>query len=315
MHEAPPADPSGSGPAAGPVPRVSIGVPVHNGSVYLGECLASLLAQDFEDFEIIVSDNGSTDGTQAICRAFAARDARIRYLRHPENRGAAWNFSRLPRLARGEYFRWHCHDDTCDPTQLGTCVRALDAAPDSVVLVYTGTTLIDGDGRVIRQQGEGLDTVGKPPHARCAQIASHLGYSNVLYGLARRRALLRTGLLGTYANADYVLISELGLLGEFRELPGHQFRRRVHSGMSRRANTTQEDVAAWFDTANRGHRVYFPELRMLRELNAAVMRAPLGWPEKLLTLWTVPRHWVRRRRWLIARELLAPMVPRFRRYA
>src|SRR5687767_14896710 len=85
-------------------PGVSVGVPVYNGEDYLAECLESLLKQSFEDFELILSDNGSTDATEQICREYAARDARIRYLREPENRGGSWNFNRLPRLARGEYF-------------------------------------------------------------------------------------------------------------------------------------------------------------------------------------------------------------------
>ena len=118
-----------------------------------------------------LSDNGSTDGTEAICREFAARDARIRYLREPENRGGAWNFNRLPHLARGEYFRWKCHDDPCDPTHLRTCVEALDTPPPSVILALTGTTFIDEHGNVIRRTAEDLDTRGMSPHARYAHVA------------------------------------------------------------------------------------------------------------------------------------------------
>src|SRR6185295_20414870 len=101
-------------------PRVSIGLPVFNGEQLLRQAVDSLLAQTFSDFELVISDNGSTDGTEAICREYAARDSRIRYLREPENRGGSWNFSRLPPLARGEYFRWSCHDDICEPTHLRT---------------------------------------------------------------------------------------------------------------------------------------------------------------------------------------------------
>jgi len=74
---------------------------VYNGEAYLRECLEALLAQDFEDYELIISDNGSKDGTEEICQGFAAHDSRIHYLREPENRGASWNFNRLPHLARG----------------------------------------------------------------------------------------------------------------------------------------------------------------------------------------------------------------------
>jgi hypothetical protein len=140
-------------------------------------------------------------------------------------------------------------------------------------------------------------------------------YSNALFGLFRRQALLRTRLHAPYANSDYVLFGELALLGEFQELPGHLFRRRMHSGMSRRANTTQEQVAVWFDTSKAGRRFYFPELSMIRDQIGAVRRAPIGAWEKLRSLWVIPRFWIRRRWRYISREFLAPIVPRFRRYS
>jgi glycosyltransferase involved in cell wall biosynthesis len=296
------------------LPRVSVGVPVYNGQNYLGECLESLLKQDFEDFELIVSDNGSTDGTEEICRYYAARDARIRYLREPENRGGSWNFNRLPHLARGEYFRWNCHDDICAPTHLRTCVEALDRADPSVVLALTGTAFIDEHGGVTRRTEENLDTRGMSPHARYAHVARTVRYLNSIFGLVRREVMVSTP-LRAYANSDYVLLGELALLGEFQELPGHLFHRRMHSGMSRRANITQEEVAVWFDTSRSGRRFYFPELSMIRDHFGAVLRAPIGSLEKLLCFWVIPRFWIRRRWRYIGKELLAPLVPRFRRYS
>jgi hypothetical protein len=112
-----------------------------------------------------------------------------------------------------------------------------------------------------------------------------------------------------------VLFGELALLGEFQELPGHLFHRRMHGQMSRKANTTQEQVAVWFDTSLAGRRFYFPELSMIRDQFGAVRRAPIGALEKLRALWVVPRIWMRRRWRYIARELLAPLLPRFRRYS
>jgi glycosyltransferase involved in cell wall biosynthesis len=309
------ASPSPALARAARIPRVSVGLPVYNGQDYLRECLESLLAQDYRDFELIISDNGSTDATEEICRKYAEQDARIRYLREPTNRGGSWNFSRLPQLARGEYFRWSCHDDTCDPAHLRTCVEALDRAAPSVILVLTGTAFIDEHGAVLRRVEEQLDTRGMPPHARYAHVSRRIRYSNALFGLFRREPLLATRLHAAYANSDYVLFGELALLGEFQELPGHLFHRRMHGQMSRKANTTQEQVAVWFDTSLAGRRFYFPELSMIRDQLGAVRRAPIGALEKLRALWVVPRIWMRRRWRYIARELLAPLVPRFRRYS
>ncbi|MCT7961886.1 glycosyltransferase family 2 protein [Laspinema sp. D1] len=93
-------------------PKVSIGMPVYNGEPFIREALDSLLAQTFTDFELIISDNASTDGTEAICQEYAAKDKRIRYIRQTENRGAAANFQFVLDEAVGEYFMWAAHDDT-----------------------------------------------------------------------------------------------------------------------------------------------------------------------------------------------------------
>ena len=76
-----------------PTPRVSIGLPVYNGDNFVGQAIESLLAQTYEDIELIVSDNASTDGTEDICRTFAAQDERVRYFRNAENIGLVRNYN------------------------------------------------------------------------------------------------------------------------------------------------------------------------------------------------------------------------------
>lgn len=97
-------------PNAAP-PRVSIGMPVYNGELFIRKAVESVLTQSFGDFELIISDNASTDGTEGICRAYAIADPRIRYYRQPENLGAKNNFSAVLGLAQGDYFSWLAHDD------------------------------------------------------------------------------------------------------------------------------------------------------------------------------------------------------------
>ncbi|MCB0187328.1 MAG: glycosyltransferase family 2 protein, partial [Caldilineaceae bacterium] len=123
-------------------PRVSIGLAVYNGEPYLADAIRSILSQSFTNFELIISDNASTDRTAAICQEFAARDSRIRYSRNATNIGGANNENRTFRLARGEYFRWAAHDDICAPELLEKSVAVLDQNPD-VVLCYSMTTEID----------------------------------------------------------------------------------------------------------------------------------------------------------------------------
>src|SRR5690242_6344650 len=96
-------------------PKVSIGLPVYNGERFLAEAIDSVLAQTFTDFELIISDNASTDRTPEICKAYAEKDSRIRYYRNEENQGASWNFNRVFELSRGMCFQWLAHDDYIAP--------------------------------------------------------------------------------------------------------------------------------------------------------------------------------------------------------
>jgi glycosyltransferase involved in cell wall biosynthesis len=123
-------------------PRVTIGLPVYNGARYLADAIDSLLLQSFSDFELIISDNASTDETGAICQAYAARDARIRYVRQPENIGAIGNFAYVLDQAVGDFFMWATHDDRRDPHFLEFALQVFDAAPETG-LVFCDMTVTD----------------------------------------------------------------------------------------------------------------------------------------------------------------------------
>lgn len=130
-------------------PRVSIGLPVWNGEQFLPEALDSLLGQSFEDFELIVADNASTDRTEAICRDYAGRDRRIRYYRNGRNIGLQANTQKVLDLATAPYFMWACHDDVWDRSYLAKMVHQLDHE-DSTVLAASNAASIDENGRVRR---------------------------------------------------------------------------------------------------------------------------------------------------------------------
>ena len=146
--------------------RVSMGMPVYNGERYVAEAIESVLQQTFGDFELVISDNGSTDSTRSICEGYAARDPRVRYFRSDANRGATWNFNRVVELSRGEYFRWAAHDDRIRPEYLERCVAVLDADPEAV-LCYTQVEIIDAAGasRGVYQD-QALDTAAPPDASR-----------------------------------------------------------------------------------------------------------------------------------------------------
>jgi glycosyltransferase involved in cell wall biosynthesis len=118
--------------SAPPQPRVSFGIPVRNGGSFLGRALDSLLAQDFDDFEIVVCDNASTDKTPEVMQRYAERDPRVRCILNEEDIGQIENFNRVYELSRGEFFRWMGADDWLEPAYARKCVAVLDTRPDAV---------------------------------------------------------------------------------------------------------------------------------------------------------------------------------------
>lgn len=120
-------------------PTVSIGMPVYNGEKYIRDALDSLLAQTYTDFELIISDNASTDSTEQICREYATRDARIRYVRQPKNRGAAANFKFVLDEAVGEFFMWAAYDDLWKPSFISNAIIAMN--DESIGFAFPSTIL------------------------------------------------------------------------------------------------------------------------------------------------------------------------------
>lgn len=196
------------------MPRVSIGIPVYNAERFLARALDSLLAQDYKDFELIISDNASTDGTPAICRQYAASDPRIRYSCNAANIGAAANFNRVFSLSRGEYFAWAAYDDSWAPSFLRRCIAALDARADAV-LAHTWVRVEDFDGNELPQQARDfLDERASLVERFRACVQDHWAPLAV-YGLMRASALRQTRLLKPFMGSDAVLLAELSMHGRF----------------------------------------------------------------------------------------------------
>ncbi len=271
-------------------PRVSIGLPVYNGERYLAEALDSIVSQTYADFELIISDNTSTDGTEDICREYASRDERISYHRSDVNRGAAWNYNRVFELSRGEYFKWASHDDRCAPTFLERCVAALDSAPD-VVVSFPRTTVIDAEGGTIDMEEDDLPLDSPDIVRRFAACLNPMKLChNVIFGLIRRDILAGTRLIGTYLASDRSLVAELSLYGPFEELPERLFFRRKHGG---NIGISLKDLQFYRPGVRR--RYVMPEWRLFLEFLQSIRRAPLGAPEKVRLARTVMRWAVERR--------------------
>ena len=270
-------------------PLVSLGVPVFNGERHLGASIAALRAQTFGDLEIIISDNGSTDATEAICRDAAAADDRIRYVRHDVNRGAAFNYNYVFFASRGTYFAWTAHDDLRHPRNVERCLAEFQSAPGSVVVSATQALFIDDMGAVIRHDTDHNVYEGDRPHRRLGSMLATVNRVNNLFGLIRADVLERTGLIGPFEAADYVLLAELALHGEVRVVPEQLFSRRLHDGASRAAQVSRADVAHWFDVSAKAP-VLSPRQRLMIEYFRAVDRARLPPGERLVASAMIPMH-------------------------
>lgn len=213
-------------------PKISIGLPVFNGQRYLRESVDSLLAQTFEDFELILCDNASTDDTPNICREYAERDPRVRYHRNATNIGAIPNFNAVFEQSRGTYFKWAAADDRHAPQFLEKTAAILDADL-SVVLAYGKTVLIDEAGQQIDSRPVNLtDAIDSPkPHARF-RAALREEFCTPMFGLIRADVLQRTGLHRNFYSSDKVLIAELSLHGHFSRVDDFLFYRRCHQEQS-----------------------------------------------------------------------------------
>ena len=256
-------------------PTLSIGLPVYNGEHFLAEALNALLAQTYRDFELIISDNASTDRTADICREYAARDGRIRYVRQPVNIGAAPNHNALVLLARGRYFKWASHDDLYAPTLLQRCVEVLETDPEPV-LVHAGDAIIDDRGEIVRTEPYPLDTANPRPSARLRSLLYVPG-GNDFYGVIRTDVLRRVDPHGSYYNADRTLVASLCLQGPFYQVPEVLYFRRDHPDRGTRASGRRARAAV-LDPV-RWNRWRHPMIRMYLEYVLgyvnAIRQAPL----------------------------------------
>ena len=179
---------------------VSIGMPVFNGARYIRPALDSLLAQSYENFELNISDNASTDGTEEICRSYLAKDNRVRYHRNPRNFGLMENWHRVLQLASGEYFMWAACDDCWSDNYIGTLLECLAGCPHAILAA--GKTLYiedSGDSRNVDPPDDAPARYSADNLSRAKQLLQQHAHG-WLHGLFRRHSLLR--LAPTFFAAD-----------------------------------------------------------------------------------------------------------------
>ena len=210
-------------------PTLSIGMPVYNGARWLKESVGCLLAQSFDDFELVIADNASTDDTETICRHLAENDRRIRYHRNSTNIGVFQNYDRVFHLSSSRYFKWASCNDICLDGFLEKCVAVLEARPD-VVLAYPKAILIfapPGEEEYAQEYDDNLNLEHDRPSSRFREYLNREKINNVMNGVMRTDALRHTALNRPLPGSDISMIAELSLRGKFVEIPDRLFVRRM----------------------------------------------------------------------------------------
>jgi glycosyltransferase involved in cell wall biosynthesis len=259
------------------VPRLTVGLPVYNGEKYLAESLDALLGQSYGDFELIISDNASTDSTEEICRQYLAKDSRLSYVRQPVNLGATPNHNYVFEQSHSELFKWASYDDLYGKHLLERCIEALDDDP-YLVLAHAYQAIIDTAGDIVLEVEYPLDTAN--PHApnRFRSLLFDVGGDD-FYGVMRSDILRRTPLNGSYHHSDRTIVAELSLYGRFHQVPEQLFFRRDHPDRAERAMPTMRARSANMEP-RRASRLLHPTVRLLGEyvkgFVGGIRRAPLS---------------------------------------
>jgi glycosyltransferase involved in cell wall biosynthesis len=278
-------------------PRVSIGIPVFNGERFLAQTLDGLLKQTFDDLEIIVSDNASTDSTPQLLAEYAARDPRVRVHRFEVNQGPAANYNKVAELARGEYFMWAAADDLHAATFVEAGVRQLDADP-STVLAYADTRIIDefGETKFDYDYQPDIDSASAAERLDVLLNVDHHRHGAFeIFGLMRTASLRAALPQGAYARSDSVMLVRMALRGRFVRHREPLFLNRDHGSRSVRSTPTRSfhgrgllvrkigtgpiPADEWWDASRRNHMVW-PEWRLLAEYRRALRAVDLAPAER-----------------------------------
>lgn len=197
-------------------PLATIGIPSYNRRRSLERSLQTALGQDYDNFEVLVCDNASTDGTQEFVENHLKKDSRLRYIRHPENKGPLFNFKSALESARGVYFLWLGSDDRIDPNYLKHCIAHLQRNPDHVLVsgrihYYKGGKFLFEEPQVnIHQAGI---------HGRVAEFYRSIGCNGVTYGVGQKSDFLRIPFTQSMG-WDWLFVAGLAGLGKIQSVDG-----------------------------------------------------------------------------------------------
>ncbi len=270
---------------------------MYNGENFLEESLKCNLAQSYDNFELIISDNASTDETEAICRDYAASDERIRYVRNNVNIGAAQNYNELFRLSRGDYFRWSNADDLVDPALIERTLPILKERGD-VAIAFGITNLIDAGGKIIDEYEDKIEIEDDRPSSRYKEFYQRNGLTNAIYGLMSSSAMQGTSLMGNgkLPAGDISFLAAMSIQGKFVRIPEVLFYRRIHDAAFSSNPDPEAEAQFWKASPNQ---VKMHNWRAFSADGRAILKSKASLAEKLRMLNYCGRRMVWQRRLLM----------------
>jgi glycosyltransferase involved in cell wall biosynthesis len=194
--------------------KITIGLPVYNEQKFIAETLDGFISQTYTEFELVISDNCSSDETSAICLRYAMRDSRISYHRQVRNIGSTDNFLFVLEKADSEYFAWAGGHDVPHPSFIQECLQILEEDP-KVNLCYPQFRWVDKRGRLGKLVDRDVDTRGLMPKLRFQVILWNTTHCHYFQGVWRTEVLKKTPLSRSPFGPDHLLLVEQSLLGEF----------------------------------------------------------------------------------------------------
>lgn len=247
---------------------VSVGIPTCNRAVLLERAIRSVQQQDHTRLEVVVADNASTDHTESVCRALAAADSRVRYLRQARNLGPTANFNTVLEQARGEYFMWLSDDDWLDANYLSECLRILQARPEAS-MVAGACRFYDRESTHLRDDPP-TDLLQDTPAQRALAYYATVDYNSTFYGLMPTHLARLAPMRNMLAN-DWVLVASMALQGQVMTTPATRVHRTIGMGASRTVRNVVRALGlpAW--------QARVPRLTVTWNASRALLHAP--WPE------------------------------------
>lgn len=262
-------------------PLVSIGMPLYNEVRFVEDSISSILAQDYPNLEIIVSDNSSTDQTFTICQKVIGKQDNVVINRFDTNLGAAENFRYVLRTAKGKYFMWASGHDLWDANLVSECVAMLEEI-QTAVIAFGSSVWIDEYGLKLSKYSGYTDTRGLKPVARFLTVL--FGNMHPVLGVIRKTALNNARSFSSTVGADLILLTELVLLGDFVHAAGTQWQRREFRHESNHSVKLKRYRSSEYGLSRSVLDKHFPLLRLPLELAFNVLKSDLRMPEKASVL-------------------------------